>query len=97
MPLLRLDREGEPEPNGSVPVYADWMGGPSLAAVRNCPVNGTDARRSARVTGEPDTYFSQPATVSLNGRRVRGFLARDESGFTFNPSKGALSLAPRAA
>lgn len=78
MPRLRLDREGTPQPNGSVPVYADWMGGPSLAAIRNCPIAGTDYRRSARITAEPDTYFSQPAEVILFGVKVKGYITTSD-------------------
>lgn len=36
-------------------------------------------RRTARVTGEPDTFFSLPARVKVRGRTVTGFLTVDRS------------------
>lgn len=84
MALYRLDREGTAHENGGIPVYTDWMGGPSLAAVRNCPVADTDLRRSARITGEPDTWFSQPAFVSVKGKRVVGYITGNHAGYEFH-------------
>ena len=78
MPLYRLDREGEPYSDGSIPVYTQWMGGLSLAAIRNCRVDGTDLRRSVRITGEPDTFFSQPAQASIGGKNKKGFIMFDD-------------------
>lgn len=88
MPLFRLDREGPPQPNGAVPVYTDWNHGPSLAAVRNCVVyTGCDLelRRSARITAEHDTCFSQPAFITVHGKRVTGFVTGAADGFEFRP------------
>lgn len=70
-------------PNGSVRYLSPgpWA---SLAAVRNCPVGSypesgpdTRPRRSVRVTGEADTFFSIPARCSLNGRKVSGYLTTE--------------------
>lgn len=75
---FRFDREGEPYPNGGVPVYTDWVGGPSLAAVRNCKIVGVDVpERTAYVQGEPDTFFSIPAKVKIFGKTATGWLGQD--------------------
>lgn len=81
--MYRLDREGPREPNGSRPVYADWMGGPSLAAVRDCPAPDGKAR-TARVTGEPDSFFSVPAVMTRGRVRFAGWIGHDESGYVFH-------------
>jgi hypothetical protein len=36
-------------------------------------------RRTARITGEPDTFFSIPASVKVRGVRVSGFVAGRET------------------
>ena len=36
-------------------------------------------RRTARITSEPDTFFSQPARVKVKGRTVTGFIMRNEA------------------
>ena len=63
-----------PQPDGAVRWYARWMGGPSLAKIQNCRIDGTDLRRTVYVTGEPDTWFSQPAATRVKGRYVAGYV-----------------------
>ena len=81
----RADIKGEPQANGAVPFYTKWIGGPSLALVRNCPIRNTVldegvSPRTVYVTGEPDTFFSQPAACKYKGRTLRGYLTSDDSG-----------------
>ena len=78
----RSDRAGDVCANGAVPYYADWLCGPSLALVRNCPVSNVAGvtTRTVYVQGEPDTYFSQPAKALIFGHPMRGSLCRDENG-----------------
>jgi hypothetical protein len=59
-------------PNGSVSVLSPgpWA---QLLAVKHCPCSDGVARR-ARVTGQPDTFFSIPASVQVKGKTVSGFL-----------------------
>lgn len=81
----RADVKGETQANGATPYYTNWIGGPSLALVRNCPIKNTviDTGVSARtvyVRGEPDTFFSQPAACVYKGRTLRGYITCDESG-----------------
>ena len=79
----RADR-AEPQADGSIHYYADWMGGPSLAKIANCRMDGSDLRRMVYVTGEPDTWFSQPAACKVKGETVRGYLTGDDAGMIFH-------------
>jgi hypothetical protein len=57
------------------------------AKVVNCPVDGTDLRRTAYATGYADTMFSVPARTSIKGRTVYGFLMIKDNAITFIPNK----------
>ena len=87
MTLYRIDRfaTNPSDPEQQIG-FTDWIGGPTIAVVRGALVAGTDQRRSARVIGEPDTYFSVPAQVSLGGKTVKGWLGLDDEVFVFHPS-----------
>ena len=68
-------------PNGAVGyrsgVSFDCLG--PYAKVRNCPIDGTDLRRTCYATGYADTFFSIPACTRIKGRYVAGFfMLRDE-------------------
>lgn len=84
---FRADVAQEPDKNGAVAWYAQWMGGRELAKVANCPVKDAQfAPRMVYATGEPDTWFSVPAACKVRGRTVRGFLTRDDDrGWLFHP------------
>ena len=82
----RADETGLTCPNGAIPVYSRWMFGPSLALIRNCPCSD-GIRRTVYIQGEPDTFFSQPAAVSIRGKRVRGFVTSSEGGMEFTISR----------
>lgn len=79
---LRIDKEGKPLANGSIPCYAIWVGGPSLSAVRNCPCDSLPPR-TVYITGPADTFFSVPAECRHKGKRIRGFVSRTAEGYTF--------------
>lgn len=82
----RPDDVGYAYPNRSVPVYTRWMGGPSLAEVRNCPT--PMGPRTVYVTREPDTFFSIPAACTFKRRTVHGHLTVvDSEGFEFRADK----------
>jgi len=68
-------------PNGSESVLSP---GPfsQLWAVKHCPCVDGVARR-ARITGQPDTFFSVPAQVKVKGVTVTGFVTSDENGYRF--------------
>lgn len=74
----RADIAGEKQSNGAQPYYARWMGGPSLALVRECPT--PHGPRTVYVRGEADTYFSVPAACSYNGKVITGYLTTDDKG-----------------
>lgn len=94
MMRYRFDREGPATPNGGRPVYTDWMGGPTLAGVRNCRVDWDAlSPRTVYTTGEPDTFFSIPARCRHRGRTVRGFLTSEAEGYVFVPHQNSLRQA----
>lgn len=82
----RFDRAGQRSTNGSVPLYTDWMGGPSLAGIRNCPCPDGVAR-TVYITNDPDTFFSIPARVMKKGKVYNGFVSVDDDGYIFTSSK----------
>jgi hypothetical protein len=54
------------------------------AKVTDCPIAGTDLRRTCYATGYADTFFSVPACTRINGRHVAGyFTTRDDGGIEF--------------
>lgn len=74
-------------PNGAVGYRP---GGPfdclgPFAKVKNCPIGNTDLRRTCYAVGYADTYFSVPATTSIFGVKVAGYLTTDEDGCRFIP------------
>ena len=44
-----------------------------FAKVENCPINGTELRRTCYATGYADTWFSIPAVCTVKGKRVVGY------------------------
>ena len=72
---FRADFAGETQTDGATPWYTRWMGGPSLALIRNCPTRW--GARTVYLTGEPDTFFSIPAAITVKGFVVRGFVTTD--------------------
>jgi hypothetical protein len=77
-----IARESFTFPNGAV----GWRpGGPfdclgPWAKVNNCPIHGTELRRTAYATGYADTYFSIPAVTRYKGRRITGYLTTNSDG-----------------
>lgn len=74
-------------PNGAI---GHRPGGPfdclgPYAKVRNCPVEGTDIRRTVYATGYADTWFSVPAVTHYKGQSLRGYLTMGDSGIEFRP------------
>lgn len=72
----------EKQADGSVAWFAKWLGGPSLAKIDNCRLANLagDMRRTVYITGEPDTWFSQPAVCSIAGACVKGYVTGDDNG-----------------
>ncbi len=78
MQKFRADRAAT-QSDGAILWCAEWMGGPSLARINNCRWESLnkEPRVTVYITGEPDTFFSQPAVCSYKGRRVRGYVTSD--------------------
>ena len=81
MPVQKYRADtSKPQADGATLWFANWIGGPTLAKIQNCRIDGTDKRLTVYVTGEPDTYFSQPAATRVRGRYVSGYVTGDDSG-----------------
>jgi hypothetical protein len=67
--------------DGATLWFADWIGGPSLSKITNCRLDNLagDMRRTVYITGEPDTWYSQPAVCKIQGCRVRGYVTCDDA------------------
>lgn len=77
----RADKEGPKQKNGGIPWYTEWMGGPTLALIRNCKIVNADiSPRTVYVRGEPDTYFSIPGACVYKGKTIKGFITTDGDG-----------------
>lgn len=55
------------------------------AKVQNCPIDGTDLRRTCYATGYADTYFSVPACTRYKGKYITGYFSAEDGGCIFNP------------
>ena len=53
------------------------------AKVQNCPIAGTNLRRTCYATGYADTYFSIPARFDYRGKMVRGYFSLDDGAIEF--------------
>jgi hypothetical protein len=56
-----------------------------FAKVQNCPIDGTELRRTAYATGYPDTLFSVPAWTRYRGRYIGGFFTSTDGAVSFVP------------
>lgn len=50
------------------------------AKVLNCPIAGTELRRTAYATGYADTFFSIPACTRVKGKYIGGYFTSDDNG-----------------
>jgi hypothetical protein len=78
---FRCDETREPCANGAAPCYTNWMGGPTLALVRDCPT--PFGPRTVYATNHPDTWFSIPAACTFKGKTVRGYLTCEDGLWAF--------------
>lgn len=77
--------ESRQEKGDVVAWYARWMGGLTLAKLVNCPT--PHGRRTVYITGEPDTYFTIPATCRVQGRTVKGYVTCEDEQWEFRAYK----------
>ena len=73
-------------PNGAIGYRAtsltfDCLG--PYAKVTNCPIAGSDMRRTCYATGYADTYFSVPACTRIKGKYVAGYFSLDDGAIEF--------------
>lgn len=81
----RADYTKDAYPNGAIPHYCNWVGGPTLAKLERCPTG--QGLRMVYITGEADTFFSLPAACKVKGKTVRGFVTFSEVGPFFHSNK----------
>jgi hypothetical protein len=78
-------RESFAFPNGAIGWrpggWADCLG--PYAKVQNCPIAGTDLRRTCYATGYADTMFSVPARTTIKGKTVKGFFILKDGNIEF--------------
>jgi hypothetical protein len=93
-----IAREPHTFANGAI----GWRpGGPfdclgPYAKVQNCPIEGTNLRRTAYATGYADTFFGIPACTRYRGRYIGGYFTDDgESGCVFHPHARYRDRLPR--
>lgn len=80
----RADRAGEKQSDGAVPYYTQWMGGPTLALIRNCRITNMDlSPRTVYVRGEADTMFSIPAACRAKGKTIHGYIMVENNEYCF--------------
>lgn len=82
---FRVDRE-ETNDHGQVIGFTDWMGGSSLARIKNA-VCEDGSLRTAYITDSPDTFFSVPARVNVGKRSVTGFVTVEDDLWKFIANK----------
>jgi hypothetical protein len=73
MQRFRADT-AQTQPDGAVRWYSKWIGGPTLAKINKCRVDGTDLRLAVYVTGDVDTWFSTPAATRYRGKYIAGYI-----------------------
>jgi hypothetical protein len=77
----RADIEEKKQPNGAIPYLTRWMGGPSLALIRNCPIERFPiSPRTVYVRGEPNTAYTIPAACRYMGKTVTGYITWSNDG-----------------
>lgn len=77
---FRADIAGEKQKNGAIPFFTNWMGGPTLALIRNCPVNKSISSRTVYIRGEAENFFSIPAACSYRGKIISGYVCVSDDG-----------------
>lgn len=89
---FRADQARPPQDDGAVVWVTNWIGGPTIALVRNCRCvdlegNQVIPRRTVYATGDPDTCFSIPAACSYRGKTIRGAIMSRDGELYFVPMR----------
>jgi hypothetical protein len=73
--------------NGAIMVYGSTMHGRHLALIRDCPTSVANIPpRTVYITGECDSFFSQPAAIMFRNVRINGFVSMDDGSPVFRPT-----------
>jgi hypothetical protein len=80
----RADTAGQKQSNGGTPYYTNWIGGPTLALVRECAIENAPfmpvyPKRTVYVRGEADTYSSIPAACLYKRKTITGYITTDDA------------------
>lgn len=81
----RADEPGEPDARGACPWYTRWMGGPTIALIRNCPT--PFGPRTVYIKGEADTFFSLPAKCRVGKVTYHGYVTCQDGMWEFHVPK----------
>jgi hypothetical protein len=86
----RTERNGATSfaPGGPFDCLGPW------AKVVDCPIQGTNLRRTCYATAYADTFFSIPACTRVGGKYVGGYFTTTEEGPVFVPSAKHLDRIP---
>lgn len=80
-----IAREPFAHPNGAIGYRPggsfDCLG--PYAKVVNCPIWGTDLRRTCYATGYADTFFSVPAACRIKNNTIKGYFTNRDDGTIF--------------
>ena len=71
-------------PGGPFDCLGPW------AKVQNCPIDGTNLRRTCYATDYADTFFSIPAHCRINNKTIKGYLTDTDGNAHFVPLDGQL-------
>ena len=82
---LRADMADAPAKNGAIAWFTRWIGGPTLALIRNCPT--PFGPRTVYIQGEPDTFFSVPAACTFRKRTIHGYVTCEDGQWTFHANR----------
>lgn len=68
--------------NGSVALRTPFPFA-QLSKIKSCPILGSTVKRTAVITGQPDTYFSIPARIKYKQKTISGYVTFNEEGYYF--------------
>lgn len=67
--------------NGGIPEYENDLGRKTLVRVRSCVIENREiSPRTVYVRGNPDMWFSTPASCRVKGKTITGYLTGDDNG-----------------
>lgn len=86
----RADVAGPIQHNGGIPYYTRWVGGPTLALIKQCPIVGRKdpiSPRTVYITGEPQSWFNLPAACRYKRTVIRGYIVAEKGEYIFQAAE----------